>query len=135
MLVINVHNGYPMIDTRPHVLHPENLTPLVTDYVNSGADFAYLQTKVDFYMVFYYQLQKHFGWEAYRSVFRRDKDLPNQPTSADEKRDMWLIIFSNVTGRNLANLYRSWGIPFSPAAEEAVSHLPDSGFLITSLLE
>ncbi|XP_035708338.1 TRPM8 channel-associated factor homolog [Folsomia candida] len=137
MYVMNQFLGHPMPDTRPHILLPENLRRYITQYISDGINYPNFQRDYDRGLIFYYQLERIFGWAAYKEVFQRYRDLPGDelPRNDDEKRDTWLIIFSTVVQRNIAELMKSWGIPVSAAAEDQVAHLPDSGFTIYSLLE
>ncbi|OXA40653.1 TRPM8 channel-associated factor 3 [Folsomia candida] len=137
MYVMNQFLGHPMPDTRPHILLPENLRRYITQYISDGINYPNFQRDFDRGLIFYYQLERIFGWAAYKEVFQRYRDLPGDelPRNDDEKRDTWLIIFSTVVQRSISELMKSWGIPVSAAAEDQVAHLPDSGFTIYSLLE
>ncbi|HNV69805.1 MAG TPA: M60 family metallopeptidase, partial [Candidatus Ozemobacteraceae bacterium] len=77
-------------------------------------------------LVFFVELQSAFGWEAFRKVFASYAKTPEHelPKTDDLKRDQWLIRFSQAVGRNLTSHFNKWGIPVSPTAIRAVSHLP-----------
>lgn len=75
----------------------------------------------------YAMLWHEFGWDAFRATFRAYDDLPagDRPRSDEEKRDRFVILFSRTVGKNLGPYFRTWGVPLTPAVEEAVSALPD----------
>ena len=77
-------------------------------------------------LVMYEQLQQAFGWEAYRQVFASYRILPveERPKNDDEKRDQWLVRFSQQVGRNLGPFFETWGVPTSQAARDSINHLP-----------
>ncbi len=77
-------------------------------------------------LVPYMQMQKEFGWEAYKKVFAEYRDLraAERPKTDDEKRDQWLVRFSNAVGHDLGPFFQYWKIPTSPKARQSVSQLP-----------
>ena len=74
----------------------------------------------------YVQLQEAFGWEAYRQVFATYRALPDaeRPKSDNDKRDQWLVRFSQQVGRNLGPFFEAWGVPTSRAARASIADLP-----------
>jgi hypothetical protein len=74
----------------------------------------------------YVQLQRAFGWQAYREVFAEYRALPaaERPTNDAEERDQWLMRFSRTVGRDLGPFFAAWGVPVSAAARAAVADLP-----------
>ncbi len=78
-------------------------------------------------LVMYAQMQEAFGWNAYRRVFATYLALPDRerPRTDDEKRDQWLVRFSEEVGRNLGPFFEAWGVPTSQAAPDSISHLPE----------
>ena len=77
-------------------------------------------------LVMYEQLQRAFGWEAYREVFAMYRALPDheRPKSDDEKRDQWMVRFSGQVGRNLGPFFEAWGVPTSQSARDSIAYLP-----------
>ncbi|MCY3810323.1 MAG: M60 family metallopeptidase [Gammaproteobacteria bacterium] len=74
----------------------------------------------------YVQLQREFGWEAFRQTFAEYLNLPEEELPADDdgKRDQWLTRFSRTVGRNLAPFFEAWGVSTSREAKEEVAGLP-----------
>ncbi|MFQ6098672.1 MAG: M60 family metallopeptidase, partial [Armatimonadota bacterium] len=87
----------------------------VARYIHSGARFDEWKRKPFLALAMYVQMQKAFGWEAFRDVFAEYRDLPTdeRPKNDDEKRDQWLVRFSRRVGRNLGPFFRAWGVPTS----------------------
>lgn len=79
------------------------------------------------YLLMYVQMQEAFGWEAFRDVFAEYRKLPaeERPKTDPEKRDQWLVRFSQRVGRNLAPFFQFWGVETSTEAQGSVAHLPD----------
>ncbi|MPY90199.1 MAG: hypothetical protein GEU99_20025 [Luteitalea sp.] len=77
-------------------------------------------------LVFYEQLQQAFGWETYKALFFEYRETPEDelPVNDGEKRDQWLVRFSQQVGWNLGPFFEAWGIPASGAARDAVANLP-----------
>lgn len=75
---------------------------------------------------FWFQLADGFGWDAYRQVFEGYRLATNGlPSSEQEKRDQWLIRFSEESGYNLAPfMCEVWGLEASSTAVAQVSSLP-----------
>jgi hypothetical protein len=72
-----------------------------------------------------------FGWEAYQNVFRAyEEDNVNNPdhlpTNEQEKKDQWLVRFSQEVGYNMTRfMCDTWGLEVNQAAVDQVSNLPD----------
>ncbi|MDE2926522.1 MAG: M60 family metallopeptidase [Acidobacteriota bacterium] len=77
-------------------------------------------------LIMYAQMQQAFGWDAYRQVFTTYRALSNEerPKNDDEKRDQWLVRFSQQVGRNLGPFFETWGVPTSQAARDSINDLP-----------
>ena len=77
-------------------------------------------------LIMYEQLLWEFGWDAYREVFATYRNLPEaeRPKSDDEKRDQWLVRFSQQVGRNLGPFFEAWGVPTSQEARDSIADLP-----------
>lgn len=74
----------------------------------------------------YAQLARDFGWEAYKTVFRRYDDLSkkDKPKGKVEKEDMWIVTFSEVVKRNMCPLFDFWGWPIHSHVLEKVDSFP-----------
>ncbi len=77
-------------------------------------------------LIFYDQLVDGFGWDAFHKIIIEYRDLKNseRPKNDDEKRDQWLVRFSNITGKNLGPFFEAWRIPTSAAARHSITNLP-----------
>ncbi|MCA9054525.1 MAG: M60 family metallopeptidase [Planctomycetaceae bacterium] len=74
----------------------------------------------------YIQLRAAFGWEPFQKVFAEYLALPEaeRPKSTQERKDQWLVRFSETVGHDLGPFYASWKIGMSPEAMQKVRHLP-----------
>jgi hypothetical protein len=95
-------------------------------HLADGADFEKWKASPFLGLIMYIQLQRAFGWDAYKRVFAEYRDLSEdeRPKTDDEKRDQWLTRFSRAVGANLGPFFTAWGIPTSEKARGSVSHLP-----------
>ena len=77
-------------------------------------------------LVMYEQLEQAFGWDAFKTLFRKYRSLPDseRPKTDLEKRDRWLTEFSRQTGKNLGPFFQAWGLETSAEARASVSNLP-----------
>ena len=73
----------------------------VETYFQEGPSFEKWKQRPFLALVMYMQLQKAFGWEAYKKVFAEYRDLPKseRPKNDAEKRDQWMVRFSRTVGR------------------------------------
>ena len=73
----------------------------------------------------YIQLIDGFGWEAWRKYLHSfaDSSFGPAPANDDEKRDQFLVRYSKITNKNLADFFDWWGIPVSSSAKAEVSKL------------
>ena len=74
----------------------------------------------------YVQLQQGFGWDAFKRTFAQYMNAPPSelPKNDDEKRDQWMMRFSQEVGRNLGPFFEMWGVPTSKFAKAAVAKFP-----------
>ncbi len=95
-------------------------------YVSSGRDFNQWKTDPFLALVMYLQLQREFGWQAYKQVFAEYHSLSHsqRPKSDPEKRDQWMVRFSKTIGYNLGPFFDAWNVPVSENAKKQISHLP-----------
>lgn len=77
-------------------------------------------------LIFYDQLVEGFGWDAFHQIFIEYRDLPKaeRPKNDDEKRDQWLVRFSQMTGKNLGPFFTAWRISTSETARNSITNLP-----------
>ncbi|MBT5121045.1 MAG: hypothetical protein HOM34_10020 [Planctomycetes bacterium] len=68
-------------------------------------------------LVVYAMLQREFGWEAYKRVFSKYHELASsqQPKNDEEKRNQFIIFFSQTVRRDLRPLFTRWGWPENDA--------------------
>jgi hypothetical protein len=101
------------------------------DAIATGGDFVG-KHQWDQYP-FYFQLADGFGWESFRAVmqsYNRDyeRDKGALPSNEAERRDQWLIRFSEATSFDLTRyMVHTWGLNVSEAALKRVAAmgLPD----------
>ncbi len=77
-------------------------------------------------LVMYEQLQQAFGWDTFKTLFRKYRALPDaeRPKTDLEKRDRWMVEFSRQTGKNLGPFFQAWGLETSPEARASIRNLP-----------
>jgi hypothetical protein len=77
-------------------------------------------------LVMYEQLQQTFGWNTFKTLFRKYRALPDaeRPKTDLEKRDRWMVEFSRQTGKNLGPFFQAWGLETSPEARASIRSLP-----------
>src|SRR5206468_2864062 len=94
--------GVPEGRAHPNV-QPEWQQKALKKYLADGASFEKWQNDPFLALLMYIQLQRAFGWDAYKKVFAEYRALPDKerPKSDDDKRDQWLVRFSKTVGRNL----------------------------------
>lgn len=91
-----------------------------------GGNFAKWKSDPFVALIMYDQLRKEFGWAPFKKVFAEYRDLPaaKRPKTDDEKRDMWMVMFSHAVHRNLGPFFEHWKIPVSAAARKSIVNLP-----------
>ncbi len=77
-------------------------------------------------LIFYDQLVEGFGWDTFHQIFIEYRDLPKaeRPKNDDEKRDQWLVRFSQMTGKNFGPFFTAWRISTSETARNSITNLP-----------
>lgn len=113
----------PAAERHPDV-REEGMRKRLRDYRAGGQKFP--NWDVFTALLMYRQLERGFGWDAYRKVFAEYRALPlsERPRTDDEKRDQWLVRFSRAVGRNLSPFFEWWSIPTSQSARDSVKDLP-----------
>lgn len=69
-------------------------------------------------------LIEEFGWEPMRETLALFRDLPEPPSSDEEKMDLWVRFYSHSTGRNLVPYFSRWGFDAFEATILDVAGLP-----------
>jgi len=107
-------------------LEPDVMQARLQKYVDGGADFAQWKNDPFLALTMYIELQKGFGWDAYKKVFAEYHRLPDaqRPKTDAEKRDQWMVRFSRTVGHNLGPFFQAWGVPTSPEARASIAGLP-----------
>lgn len=100
--------------------------PDVVQYVACGSKFAEWKRDPFLALQMYIQLQRQFGWPAFKKVFAEYRELPeiDRPKNDEEKRDQWLVRFSRTVECNLGPFFQKWGVPTSDAARQSIADLP-----------
>ncbi|MDF1660971.1 MAG: M60 family metallopeptidase [Planctomycetota bacterium] len=92
----------------------------------AGAPFAQWKKRPFLALDMYVELQQEFGWDLFKKVFAQYRDLPPQarPQSDLARRDLWLKLLSNTSGKNLGPFFQAWGIPVSKHTLKEVKKHP-----------
>ena len=95
-------------------------------YLSSSDKFTRWKSDPFLALTMYDELRAGFGWDTYKKVFAKYRDLPKEqrPKTDDEKRDQWMVRFSQAAGRHLGPFFEAWGVPTSTAARESIKNLP-----------
>lgn len=98
-------------------------------YIAAGAHFGAWKSSPEMALVCYVLLQRRFGWDAYKSVFKRYVDLEDVPDSELGKVFTFEEQFSVVVGQDLRPFFRVWGWPVNEGdthtpLSETMAHLP-----------
>jgi hypothetical protein len=77
-------------------------------------------------LTMYIQLQQAFGWDSYKAVFAEYLALTaaQRPRTDQQKRDQWMVRFSQRIGINLGPFFQHWGVPTTEASRQSIAHLP-----------
>ncbi|HEU0226453.1 MAG TPA: M60 family metallopeptidase [Arachidicoccus soli] len=108
----------------------ENTQKMMRKYFAKGADYTKWKADPFLGLILFRQLQEGFGWESFKTFFKGYHDLaakyPNHAYAQtdQQKRDLWVINFSRIVGRNLAPFFEKWGIPISEDAKQKVVAFP-----------
>jgi len=76
-------------------------------------------------LISYWQLVDAFGWDALKEVIASydNPDFGPGPKTEAEKRDQWMVRYSQVVKKNLGPFYDRWGIPVSAGAKAQIESL------------
>jgi hypothetical protein len=119
--------GLPSAKAREDVFTPEKMLDTMRKHVAQGSPFGKWKSDPFLALKMYVQIEQAFGWEAYREVFAKYRELPeNQRPSRDEdQRDMWMVMMSRQVGRDLGPFFEAWGVPVTSEARASIADLPD----------
>ena len=95
-------------------------------HIDTGAKFENWKKDPFLALQMYAQLVEAFGWDTYKKVFAEYRDLPGdqRPKGEQQKRDQWMVRFSNACGKNLGPFFDAWGVPVSAEAKASIAGLP-----------
>jgi len=123
-----------------YALHAVNGYPLDSEVMRSNAKTAWktyeLQSKSGkkFEEVggpferlqLYSMLWNQFGFDAFRTTFERIRNLPasERPRTDTQERNVFLVQFSLVAGKDLSSYFDAWGIDVQEESRERLKELP-----------
>lgn len=95
-------------------------------YFTDGCDFEKWKRDPFLALCMYMQLQEAFDWEPFTKVFKEYRTLSQEqrPRSDDDKRDHWMVRFSQAVGRNLGPFFEAWAVPTTEKARASIADLP-----------
>jgi hypothetical protein len=95
-------------------------------YFANGAQFEQWKQDPFVGLIMYIQLKNAFRWEPFIKTFKEYQQLSNseRPKSDDQKRDQWMVRFSQTIGKNLGPFFQAWGVPTSQTARDSIMTLP-----------
>lgn len=108
-------------------LHPASRDRRMRRFFQRDSTFEDWQRDPFLALLVYLQLIEGFGWESYYRVLGEYQALPatERPRTDADRRDQFVVRFSNAVGRNLGPLFAAWKIHVSPTARERIAHLPE----------
>ncbi|CAG7723185.1 unnamed protein product [Allacma fusca] len=117
-------------------MSPQLYKVAVTEYIATGLDFNHWKSKPFLALMTYVQLERAYGWTAFKQVFAKYRALPaeQRPQNDQQKIDMWMTMFSKTVGEDLSSFFLSWGHPVTDEARNSISDLPGSGLSMSDLL-
>ena len=118
--------GIDRADAHPSLTDLERAAR-ISSYIEDGADFDddwNVWTALETYL----QLQQNFGWAAFKELnsiyyLIDDKDAPS---SNQERIDLFVQLFSQVTEKDLGFFFTEWGFPVSTEILESISQYEDA---------
>ena len=99
-------------------------------YFDGGADYEKWTSNPFLGLILFRQLQEGFGWESFKTFFRKLQELALQDPEGkyaatdQQKKDLWGKYFSLATGRNVVPFFEKWGITISKETAAEVASLP-----------
>lgn len=107
-------------------ISPTSVANHIAKFESSGKTFENWKSDAFLALVCYIQLIDGFGWEALKQVidsYHGDEYGP-MPKNDREKRDQWMVRYSQIVGKNLGPFFDAWAIPVSESAKASISKLP-----------
>ncbi|MFL0789854.1 MAG: M60 family metallopeptidase, partial [Prochlorococcus sp.] len=108
-----------------------NLTDLeraerISTYIDAGANFEN-DWKVWTALETYLQLQQNFGWAAFKELnnIYYSIDDEDAPSTDQERIDLFVQTFSQVTEKDLGFFFTEWGFPISTETLDSISQYED----------
>ncbi|MEE9913722.1 MAG: M60 family metallopeptidase [Deltaproteobacteria bacterium] len=100
--------------------------PKLKRYIANGAPFEEWKKDPQLALETYILLQKDFGWDAFKKVFAAYQKLTpaEKPKNDQEKRDLWVTMFSNTVKRDLGPYYTRIGMPVSAGTLMQIKKYP-----------
>ncbi|KXJ20900.1 TRPM8 channel-associated factor homolog [Exaiptasia diaphana] len=88
------------------------------NYLSNGTNFDDWKESPGVALFIYAQLIQAFGWDSFKTLFRKYTNESIQPESNQEKIDLWFSLFSEVVGYNILPMAMFWGIPITESVSE-----------------
>ena len=112
--------GIPLHEARD-TLSAERIVQTAQQHVKNGAPFDKWKSDPFLALTMYAQMIEAFGWEPFQEAFTGyESPIRND----QEKRNQWMIRFSNAVGRNLGPFFEAWGVPTNKSARESLKGMP-----------
>lgn len=112
-------------DAHP-AMAPATAQKRLAKYLEGGAKYSDWTSNPFLALTFFAQLREQFGWEPFSKLFGGYWHLTpsEEPRSDIDKRDLFMVRFSRLVGKNLGPFFQAWGIPTTENARNSVSSLP-----------
>ncbi len=125
VLSLNTVNGYPF-NYEGMRTDPAHALSTMIKHRDQGAPFDKWKSDPFLALQTYALLWHEFGWDAFRDTFRSYDATPSadHPKEDQEKRDQFVIRFSQAVGHNLQQYFEVWGVPMSNFVEQELKDLP-----------
>jgi len=119
-------------DSAHECLTPAYQKMVMTDYFSRDTRQHDYEQNPFLGLIPFIQLQKKFGWNTFKQVFKQYIDHPNDSLdyaykSEDDRRkknlkktEVLVTRFSEQTKTNLSPFFKAWGFPVSTATDEAL---------------
>ena len=93
-------------------------------YIENGCHFEKWKEQPGVALFIYAQLAREYGWQNYKSVFRKYEQIEPSLDSDQQKMDFWIVTFSQQVGYNLVPLFKFWGFPISQSTIHDLESFP-----------
>lgn len=129
-VTVNIYTLYAMekmvgIKVREHK-SIQRAQKRLDEFRKRGASFKEMQKDLIVALLMYVELQEAFGWDSYKKVFAVYNSLPKseRPKNDAQKRDQWVLRYSQAVGYNLTPFFDSWKFPYNKKIKKELAHLP-----------